>query len=224
MRCWPARRRDRQLSRRWRQGWLPQPSLRGAARYRLTPTLQVGASGFAFRGKSEFDGFDPVTFAHADTLDETHNKLSAGRLVAEVGRREKSYGVAYASLLGSSNRNDLGDEPVNRTEGRRRTFGLEGGTRFGKHQLIGALESEREEFKASDTAFGGFTNQDRSTQATVDYCGVAGQDLGPVTADLAVRQDFFSRFKNATTIVPRSRSILEAAFPSQETMAKALPA
>lgn len=173
--------------------------LRGAGRYRLTPALQVGASGFAFHGKSEFDGLDPATFAHADTLDETHNKLSAGRLVAEVGRREKIYGVAYASLLGSSNRNEVGDQPVNRTEGKRRTFGLEGGQHFGKHLLIAAVESEREEFKARDTAFGGFTNQDRSRKHQSIVAEWRATDLGPVSADLAVRQDFFSRFKDATT-------------------------
>jgi len=173
--------------------------LRGAGSYRLNSTLKVGASGFAFRGKSEFDGFDPITFAHADTLDETHNKLAAARLVAEVGRREKGYGVAYASLLGSSNRNEVGDQPVNRTDGRRRTFGLEGGTRFGKHQLIGALENEREEFKARDTAFGGFTNQDRSRKHQSITAEWRATDLGPISADLAVRQDFFSRFKDATT-------------------------
>jgi vitamin B12 transporter len=173
--------------------------LRGAGSYRLTPTLLVGASGFAFRGKSEFDGFDPVTFAHADTLDETHNKLSAGRLIAEVGHREKSYAVAYASLLGSSNRNELGDQPVNQTEGKRRIFGLEGGHYVGKHLLIAALESEREEFKARDTAFGGFTNQDRSRKHQSIVAEWRATDLGQVSADLAVRQDFFSRFKNATT-------------------------
>lgn len=173
--------------------------LRVAGRYRLTPALLLGASGFALRGKSEFDGFDPITFAHADTLDETHNKLAAGRLFAEVGQREKSYGVGYASLLGSSNRNDVGDQPVNRTEATRRTFGLEGGHHFGKHQLIAALESEREEFEARDTAFGGFTNQDRSRnhQSITAEWRVAG--LGPVTVDFAVRQDIFSRFKDATT-------------------------
>ena len=173
--------------------------LRGAGRYRLTPSFMVGASGFALRGKSEFDGFDPITFAHADTLDETHNKLSAGRLFAEMGRRERSYGIAYASLLGSSNRNDVGDQPVNRTEGKRRTFGLEGSQRFGKHQLIAALESEREEFKARDTAYGGFTNQDRSRKHQSLTAEWRATGLGPVTADLAIRQDIFSRFKNATT-------------------------
>jgi vitamin B12 transporter len=173
--------------------------LRGSGRYRLTPGLLVGGSGFALWGKSEFDGFDPLTFQHSDTLDETHNQLAAGRLFAEVGTRDKGYAVASANLLGSSNRNDVGDDPVNRTEATRRTATLEGGHFFGKQQLITALESERETFKARDIAYGGFTDQDRSRRhqsVTVEW---RASDLGPVNADLAVRQDFFSRFKNATT-------------------------
>src|SRR4051812_43218215 len=37
------------------------------ATYGLTPAVQLGASGFALSARSEFDGFDPVTFLHADT-------------------------------------------------------------------------------------------------------------------------------------------------------------
>ncbi len=173
--------------------------LRGAGRYRLTPAVLLGGSGFALRGKSEFDGFDPITFAHADTLDETRNKLAAGRLYAELGQRERSYGIVSASLLGSSNRNEVGDVPVNRTEANRRTFDLEGGHRTGKHQFIVALESEREEFEARDTAYGGFTDQDRSRKHRSATAEWRATDLGPVSADIAVRQDFFSKFKDATT-------------------------
>jgi len=173
--------------------------LRGAGRYRLKPGLLVGGSGFALWGKSEFDGFDPLTFQHADTLDETHNKLAASRLFAEVGVRDKAYAIASASLLGSSNRNDVGDDPVNRTKATRRTVTLEGGQRFGKHQLIAALESERETFEARDNAYGGFTDQDRSRRHQSITAEWRASNLGPVSADLAVRQDFFSRFKNATT-------------------------
>jgi len=173
--------------------------LRGAGRYRLTPGLLVGASGFAFWGESEFDGFDPLTFAHADTLDETRNRLAAGRLFAELGERDKSYALASASLLGSSNRNEVGGEPVNRTEASRRTLALEGGHRIGKHRLIVGLESEREELEARDTAFGGFTNQERSRNHQSITAEWSARDLGPVSAGLAIRQDIFSRFKDATT-------------------------
>ena len=173
--------------------------LRGAGRYRLSSALLIGASGFALRAKSEFDGFDPITFLHADTLDETHNKLAAGRLFAELGNREKGYAAASASLLGSSNRNELDGEPLNRTEATRRTLSLEGGRRFGKHQLIAAIETERETFEARDTAFGGFTNQDRSRKHHSLTAEWRATELGPISADVAVRQDIFSKFQDATT-------------------------
>jgi len=174
-------------------------ALRAAGRYRLTPIIVIGASGFALRGKSEFDGFDPVTFEHADTLDETHNKLTAGRVFVEAGSREQSYAVASASLLGSSNRNEVGDDLVNRTEATRRMLGIEAGHRFGRHQLIAALESERETFEARDMAFGGFTDQDRTRRHQSLTAEWRASDLGPISAGLAVRHDIFSRFKDATT-------------------------
>ena len=174
--------------------------VRASGRYRLSPGVVVGASGFALRGESEFDGFNPAPpFQRIDSLDETRNKLAAGRLFAEAGAREKSYAVASANLLGSSNRNEVDDDPVNRTEATRRTLALEAGHRFGRHQLIGVLESERETLEARDTAFGGFTNQDRTRRhqsATVEW---RASDLGPVSAGLAVRHDIFSRFKDSTT-------------------------
>ena len=173
--------------------------LRGAGRFRFSPTLLIGASGFALRGKSEFDGFDPISFLHADTLDETHNKLAAGRLFAELGNREESYAVASASLLGSSNRNELDDDPVNRTEATRRTLALEGGHRFGKHQLVAAIDTERETFEARDSAFGGFTDQDRSRKHHALTAEWRASNLGPIGLDLALRQDIFSKFQDATT-------------------------
>ncbi|HEU0310898.1 MAG TPA: TonB-dependent receptor [Sphingomicrobium sp.] len=186
--------------------------LRVAGRYRFNPTLLLGASGFALRGNSEFDGYDPVTFLRADTLDETHNKLAAGRLFSEIGERAGSYALASASLLGSSNDNKVGDQPVNRTEAARRTLAVEGGHRFGRLQLIGAVETERETFEARDTAFGGFTNQDRTRQhhsLTVEW---RLGDLGPVSAGLAVRHDAFSRFKDATSFRASLRTELGSGF------------
>lgn len=174
--------------------------LRAAGRYRLSPLLLLGASGFALRGKSEFDGFDPFTFLHADTLDETHNKLAAGQLYVELGNREKTYARASASLLGSSNRNELDDHFLNKTEATRRTIGLEGGVRFGNHRLIAAIENERETFEARDIAFGGFTDQDRRRShhsLTVEWRGVG---FGPIDAGLALRHDIFSRLKDATNL------------------------
>jgi vitamin B12 transporter len=172
--------------------------VRAAGRYRLSPSLSLGASGFALKGKSEFDGYDAF-FQRADTLDETRNKLAAGRLFAELGNSDTSYAMASASLLGSSNRNELDDLFLNETEATRRTLGLEGGHRLGRHQLIAAVESEREQFEARDTAFGGFTNQDRSRKHHSLTAEWRLEKLGPVAGGLAVRHDVFSRFRNATS-------------------------
>ena len=174
--------------------------LRGAGRYRLSPALLIGGSGFAFAGNSQFDGYDPATFARADTRDETRNRLAAGRLFVDIGARETRYAALSASLLGSSNRNSVGDDPVNRTSASRRIIAAEAGQTFGRHQLIAALEGEREAFKSRDVAYGGFTDQDRTRthrSLTVEW---RGRDLGPVSAGLAVRHDIFSGFKDATSV------------------------
>lgn len=173
--------------------------LRASGRFRVSPGLLVGASGFALKAKSEFDGFDPVTFLHADTLDESRNKLAAGRLFGELGDRSRNYAVASVSLLGSINRNELDGDFINKTDAKRRTLSVEGGTRFDRHRLIAAVESERETFDARDIGFGGFTNQHRSRHhesLTVEW---RANDLGPISAGLAVRQDIFSSFKDATS-------------------------
>jgi vitamin B12 transporter len=170
--------------------------LRGQGRYRLGEDARVGASGFAFWGKSEFDGFSPdFPFPHADTLDESRNHMAAGKLFGELGQRDKSYVQAAASLLLSSNRNSVGDDPLNRTSARRRTLSLEAGRKLGAHQLIAAVESERETFKAR----GDFPHQDQSRHHESLTFEWVAHDLGPLSADLAVRYDKFSHFKDATT-------------------------
>lgn len=170
--------------------------LRAAGRYRFAPDLLVGASGFAFRGKSEFDGFLPVfPFTHADTLDEGRNRMAAGRLFAEYGQRDRTYALASASLLGSSNRNYLDDDFLNKTSARRRTLTLEAGHRLGKQQFIGAVESERETFEAR----GNNPNQDQSRHHESLTLEWRASELGPISGGIAVRHDIFSRFRDATT-------------------------
>jgi vitamin B12 transporter len=66
------------------------------------------------------------------------------------------------------------------------------------HRLIVAADTEREEFHARDTAFAGFTNQDRTRR----HDSIAGEwraETDSVAADIAVRHDSFNRFKDATT-------------------------
>ena len=170
----------------------------------VAPTIRLGVAAFAMSGRSDFDGYDPITFLHADTLDSSRNRLSAGRLWVDFGDAKSGWsGSLGGTLLSSRNRNFLAGYEINRTSGRRQTLDAQVQHRFKtssiEHRLILALDHESEEFKASDVNFGGFTDQDRDRK----HSAVTAEwrtDAGPVTADLALRRDAFNRFKDATTL------------------------
>jgi len=172
--------------------------------FALGPNVELGAAAFALTGKSEFDGYDPVTFEHTDTLDNSRNHLEAGRAWIQTGSESSDWsGQLGASLVGSSNRNLLGDDPVNRTSGTRRTFDAQIERRFSTgamaHRLILAADSERETFTARDVIYGGATDQDRSRShqaLTAEWRGTTKT----FTGDVAVRRDIFNRFKDATSL------------------------
>ncbi|UUR08604.1 TonB-dependent receptor plug domain-containing protein [Sphingomonas glaciei] len=171
--------------------------LRGRLDWASGP-LTLTASGFGIAATSEFDGSDPATFLRADTADSTRNRLAAGRLGARYddGGWKLALGV---SRLGSRNRNLLADVEQNRTSGRRDTLNAEAARDFGSaHRLTVAGEWIGERFTASDTVYGGFTNQRRKRDqaaVTAEYRG----ETGPVVATLAIRHDAFSEFRDATT-------------------------
>ena len=73
------------------------------------PSVRLGVAAIALTGRTEFDGYDPVTFDHADTLDNSRNHLVAGRVWTEFGRCVTLGGRGRRLLLGSSNRNFLAD-------------------------------------------------------------------------------------------------------------------
>jgi vitamin B12 transporter len=182
----------RNLSGRLRATWRPSGS------------VVIGAAGFALTGRAEFDGYDPVTFERGDTQDGSRNRLAAGRMWAEVGTDSSAWrGRVGASLLGSSNRNYLDDEPINRTRGTRTSLDAQVERRFAtgpvEHRLVLAADSERETFRARDTVFGGFTNQDRdrSHQALT---GQWSATFRGASADVAIRRDMFNRFKDVTSL------------------------
>jgi vitamin B12 transporter len=134
--------------------------------------------------------------------------MTAGRIFAEAGQRDRTYALASVSLLGSSNRNFISDDPLNKTSAKRRTLGLESGHHMGRHQVIAAVESERETFKVR----GSFPHQDQSRHHESIALEWIARDIGPVTADLAVRHDIFSEFKNATTFRGSLRADLGRGF------------
>jgi vitamin B12 transporter len=177
--------------------------LRGT--WQIAPSIELGAAAFGITARSEFDGFNPnPPFQHIDTLDNSSNRLGAARVWAQVGEEDSSWsGRISGSLLGSSNRNFVGDDEINRTSGTRGTVGAQLEHRFATgaltHRLIVAAEAEHETFRARDTAFGGFTDQDRSRNhdaLTVEWRG----ETKTLTGDVAVRRDIFNRFRDATSV------------------------
>jgi len=176
--------------------------LRGT--WRPAPNVEFGASALALSGRTRFDGFDLFTGAHTDTLDSSRNRLDAGRLWASVGSDSSPWrGQVSGTLLGSSNKNDLDAVQQNRTRGTRRIVSaqLERKLVTGAlaHRLIVAGETERETFHARDTAFGGFTNQDRSRRHE-SLIAEWRADAGGIHGDVAVRRDRFNRFRDSTSL------------------------
>jgi vitamin B12 transporter len=164
----------------------------------------MGASVIALTGRSEFDGFDPFSGAHVDTLDNSRNRLDAARVWAIVGSDQSSWRArASGSLLGSSNKNFLADVEQNRTTGARRNLSAQLERKFTTgwldQRVIVAAEAEWEAFHARDTAFGGFTDQDR-TRNHQSLTAEWRADTKIVIGDFAVRHDSFNRFKDATTV------------------------
>src|SRR5206468_2360837 len=120
----------------------------------INPMLHLGAAAVALTGRSEFDGYrNSFPFDHTDTLDSSRNRLTAGRLWADFGSDRSDWsGHLGAALLGSSNRNYLAEDPINRTQGTRRTIDAQLERRFStgslEQQVILAAEAERETFHA----------------------------------------------------------------------------
>lgn len=176
--------------------------LRGS--WNVAPDFQLGASAFSLTGRSEFDGFDPITFLHADTLDSSRNRLSAARLWLSGGSSKSGLsGTIATSLLGSTNRNFLADEEINRTGGERWNANAQLQYVFATGPIgntaIVALDRDRETFRARDTIYFGASDQNRHRShdaITAEWRA----ELAPLIADVAVRRDWFSTFKDSTTI------------------------
>jgi len=165
---------------------------------RPSPALRFGLTGHWIEGTSEYDGFDPLTFRRADTLDETRNRIAAVR--GWVERRRGGWTLAAdASYLDSANRNRLDGAPLNATFGDRLTMSGQVSRRIGGHMLIAAVEHSKEDFRARDTAFFGGTDQDRGRHLTAFVGEWRAEWSEAILTDVAARHDRFSAFADATT-------------------------
>ena len=178
---------------------------------------ELGLVGHWMEGHSEYDGFDPVTFRRADTLDTTDNRIGAirGWARTDLGGLSISFDGSY---LGSTNRNQLAGTPLNSSFGERFTLGGQISKKFGGHRLTLATEHEGESFRARDRAFLGGTDQDRSRELTASIAEWRAEWSDAVVTDLALRHDRFSAFRDATTVRasllvrPRAAWTLHAAY------------
>src|SRR3954470_5560875 len=126
-------------------------------------SLELGLVGHAIAGRSEYDGLDPATFVHAETLDETRNRIEAVRGWARGGHGGWILKLD-SSLLVSANRNLLAGAPLNRTFGRRFTATAQLSKTIGRHVFTAALDHQAERFRARDQVYFGATDQDRSRE------------------------------------------------------------
>jgi vitamin B12 transporter len=176
--------------------------LRGT--WEFAPSVELGASGFYIAERTKFDGTDPVTFLRADTLDSTKNHLGAGRVWLNFGEQSSGLsGSVSTSLLDSSNHNFLAADELNSTKGSRWSSEAQLQYRFRagavNNSAILAVDRDDERFHARDTVYGGASDQDR--RRTHDASTAEWRsEVARLVADIAVRRDMFSAFKDATTV------------------------
>jgi vitamin B12 transporter len=161
--------------------------------------FELGLVGHWIEGASEYDGFDPITFRHADTLDETRNRIGAVRGWARAERKGWTL-TLDGSLLASANRNRLAGAPLNRTFGRRFAESVEVSKKAGGHLFTAAVQHQAENFRARDEVYFGATRQDRSRELTAFVGEWRAEWTRTLSTQVAIRRDDFSAFADSTTV------------------------
>lgn len=182
-------------------------SFSGTVKGELRPTKQgmLGLTARYSRSRSEFDGYDPVTYLRADTQDNSIAESLALRGYARLGDTATPWSAELSGTwLDSSNRNFGGDAPLNRSDATRLKIEGQVNRRFDlgrlDNRLTLALARKDEVFKARDAQYFGATNQRRyrANSALVGEWRARLEDRAAF--GIAVRHDVFNRFADATTV------------------------
>jgi vitamin B12 transporter len=187
---------------------------RALASWTISPGITVGINGFSLNGYSQFDGDNPLTFAPSQNL-ATRFGMAAARIWGTFGSQAQGLGGSLsASIFDARNHNLFKGEETSSASGTRRTvsgqvqYGFQAGSL--EQQLVGAAEYENESFSTLDKIYGINSKDQRRVHEAVT--GEWKTKLGPVLGDVAVRHDFFSRFKDATTLRASMLAHLGAGF------------
>jgi vitamin B12 transporter len=167
--------------------------------------VEIGGAGRYIDHDIAFDGFDPATFARADTADRSAIETHALRGWIGFGEEAETgwNGRLEVQHLDSGNRNRIGATRTTDTSGRRIRYGGRIGYRFAlgpaRHGLTAALEREEEDFSTRDRQFGGASDRDLSRGRTALVGEWRAEWNERLVTDLAVRHDDFNRFVDDTT-------------------------
>jgi vitamin B12 transporter len=173
------------------------------ASWTIAPDVKVGINGFSLNGFSQYAGSNPFTFAPTEDLSSRFG-MTAGRVWSTFGSTDRGLGGSVsASLFDAHNQFLFEGEETNRTSGVRGT--VSGQLQYGfdtgavKQQLIAAADYQNETYKSRDTVYGGLSdaNKRRIHEAVT---GEWKADAGVIVGDIALRHDFFSEFRGATTL------------------------
>lgn len=162
---------------------------------RPSNAIRGGLVGHWIEGVSEYDGFDPFSFLPTEAV-ETENRIAAvrGWVSGEWGGWSARADISY---LDSVNRNFFQGAPVDRSSGDRLTFNAQVARRWGGHQLIAAVEHQKENFQVQDPSSFINRDQDRSRRLTAIVGEWRAEWSKALVTDLAVRHDSFSAFADA---------------------------
>lgn len=170
----------------------------------LRPT-DAGELGLVVRHtdtNSQFDGFSPVTFRRANTLDSTGIRGIAVRGYGKVTLGDWSHNIE-GQYVDSANINRNAGAFLNRSDATRFRVGYQTSLRIDAgglaHSLTAAAEHETQTYRADDRNFGGGTNQ-RQSRDSDSLIGEYRATLGDsAAAGISVRRDWNDRFADSTT-------------------------
>ena len=175
-------------------------SLKGALR--PTADSELGLIVRHTDTDSQFDGFSPVTFNRANTLDSTRIQGTAIRGYGKISLGDWSHNVE-GQYVDSANVNRNAGAFLNRSDGSRFRAGYQTTLRIDagglSHSLTAAAEHETQTYRANDSNFGGGTDQ-RQSRDRESMIGEYRATLGDrASAGISVRHDWNDRFADSTT-------------------------